>query len=77
MSLVDDMKEIAGNSLQTLTVTGAMVCVFCGLPVCRRNCVRHSIPAIVAALEAADRFIDRGGEDDREEWIALSEAFGL
>lgn len=53
MSILDDAREISRNSLRTLTVTGMMVCVFCGRANCRPNCVRHSLPRIVAVLEAA------------------------
>lgn len=38
------------------------------------ECPWLAMPRIVAALEAADRLIDRGGDEDRAEWIALAEA---
>jgi hypothetical protein len=74
MRLLDDAREVAQNDLKTLTVTGTMVCVFCGHGACRPNCVRHSIPKIVTALEAAEHLVSGEGNIFPDDLDALYDA---
>ncbi len=74
MSLLDDAKQIA--EIENLDDQG--YCMYCPTTAHRElhvpDCPWLAMPKIVAALEAADRLIDRGGDEDRAEWIALAEA---
>lgn len=85
MTLVEAARRLTERGFTPYDEDDAIICELCDQPVAVANtpngwaghapvCPWLSMPRIVAALEAADRLIDRGGTGDVNEWIALARA---